>query len=191
MSIMDVLSFTQRYGEPHKLLQGGDISQARTVFYMIILGYRKHGQKGLSMNIKDEFMTAQAEQPQATTAKQAQDKAQEKVSILAIQVLDDVNIFDVRDKLISELPEYMLEECIFNIDRQEIQMNKPFTVDDTDPTLEIQGYLDKKNINTRVYEFDVLIEAGRIFVDFMMDGNAVRTWGFKGKFDAISRKIYE
>ena len=191
MSIMDVLSFTQRYGEPHKLLQGGDISQARTVFYMIILGYRKHGQKGLSMNIKDEFMTAQAEQPQATTAKQAQDKTQEKVSILAIQVLDDVNIFDVRDKLISELPEYMLEECIFNIDRQEIQMNKPFTVDDTDPTLEIQGYLDKKNINTRVYEFDVLIEAGRIFVDFMMDGNAVRTWGFKGKFDAISRKIYE
>ena len=57
------------------------------------------------MNIKDEFMTAQAEQPQATTAKQAQDKTQEKVSILAIQVLDDVNIFDVRDKLISEHPE--------------------------------------------------------------------------------------
>ena len=186
-----MLSFTQRCREPHKLLKGGDISRTRTAIYMIILGYRKHGQKGLSMNIKDEFMTAQAEQPQATTAKQAQDKAQEKVSILAIQVLDDVNIFDVRDKLISELPEYMLEECIFNIDRQEIQMNKPFTVDDTDPTLEIQGYLDKKNINTRVYEFDVLIEAGRIFVDFMMDGNAVRTWGFKGKFDAISRKIYE
>ena len=191
MSIMDVLSFTQRYGEPHKLLQGGDISQARTVFYMIILGYRKHGQKGLSMNIKDEFMTAQAEQPQATTAKQALDKAQEKVSILAIQVLDDVNIFDVRDKLISELPEYMLEECIFNIDRNEIQMHKPLTIDDTDPILEIQEYFDRRNINARIYEFDVSIEADRIFVDFMMDGNSVRTWGFKGKFDAISRKIYE
>lgn len=186
-----MLSFTQRCREPHKLLKGGDISRTRTAIYMIILGYRKHGQKGLSMNIKDEFMTAQAEQPQATTAKQAQDKAQEKVSILAIQVLDDVNIFDVRDKLISEHPEYMLEECIFNIDRNEIQMNKPLTVDDTDSALEIQEYLDRKNINARVYEFDVSIEANRILVDFMMDGNAVRLWGFKGKFDAISRKIYE
>ena len=143
------------------------------------------------MNIKDEFMTAQAEQPQATTAKQAQDKAQEKVSILAIQVLDDVNIFDVRDMLISEHPEYMLEECIFNIDRNEIQMHKPLTIDDTDPILEIQEYFDRRNINARIYEFDVSIEADRIFVDFMMDGNSVRTWGFKGKFDVISRKVYE
>ena len=137
------------------------------------------------------FMRSISSTEALATAKQAQDKTQEKVSILAIQVLDDVNIFDVRDKLISELPEYMLEECIFNIDRNEIQMNKPFTVDETDPALEIQWYLDKKNINARVYEFDVSIEADRIFVDFMMDGNSVRTWGFKGKFDAISRKIYE
>ena len=158
---------------------------------MIILGYRKDGQKGLSMNIKDEFMTAQAEQPQATTAKQAQDKAQEKVSILAIQVLDDVNIFDVRDKLISELPEYMLEECIFNIDRQEIQMYEPLSPDDKDVVLELQYLFDLLKINARIYMFVVAIEADRVLVDFMMDGNFIKSLGFKGKFDAISRKIYE
>ena len=174
-----------------------DVTESHTNFYRAATSHRRgkintqSGRYGLKRAEMEKKLENTNIQTQTTTAVQAQDKPQEKVSILAIQVLDDVNIFDVRDKLISEHPEYMLEECIFNIDRNEIQMNKPLTVDDTDSALEIQEYLDRKNINARVYEFDVSIEADRIFVDFMMDGNAVRTWGFKGKFDAISRKIYE
>lgn len=84
-------------------------------------------QKGLSMNIKDEFMTVQAEQPQATTAKQAQDKAQENKTSTTIRLTIEAPEWDfilgIVKKLLDAYPEleYSLgkisgNEAFFEID---------------------------------------------------------------------------
>ena len=135
MSIMDVLSFAQRCREPHKLLKGGDISRTRTAIYTIILGYRKHGQKGLSMSINNKFVTAQAEQTQTTTpaqvqtntAEQTQDKTQENKTSTTIRLTIEAPEWDfilgIVKKLLDAYPEleYSLgkisgNEAFFEID---------------------------------------------------------------------------
>ena len=108
-----LFSFLQRATQTTR---SGDISQARTVFYMIILSYRKDGQKWSKFMQNINIQTA-------TTAEQTQDilandGITEEISLM-IMISDDEDIFEVREKLLNEYP-----VTIADIDRKQIRFKR-------------------------------------------------------------------